>query len=80
MTVKAVAAQLEWSSSKISRFETTKITVTSVDLKALLEVYGIDNAQHRERLITLAHESRETPWWNQWASRPRRSESGRTNR
>ncbi len=65
MTVKAVAAQLEWSSSKISRFETTKITVTSVDLKALLEVYGIDNAQHRERLITLARESRETPWWNQ---------------
>jgi transcriptional regulator with XRE-family HTH domain len=63
MTVEAVAKELDWSPSKVSRIETTAIKVGMVDLRALLDVYGITDQERRAGLLELGKESRETAWW-----------------
>jgi len=63
LTVEQVAKELDWSPSKVSRIETTAIKVGMVDLRALLDVYEITDKVHREGMLALGKESRETGWW-----------------
>jgi transcriptional regulator with XRE-family HTH domain len=56
LTGDQVAHRLGWSGSKISRIELNRIGVKLVDLKKLLDLYGVSPA-HRDELQALATES-----------------------
>jgi transcriptional regulator with XRE-family HTH domain len=61
-----VAAQLEWSPSKISRIETAKTGAKISDVRKLLDLYGVEDT-HREELITLAREAERKGWWEAYS-------------
>ncbi len=57
MPREAAAQELECDVSKISRMETGKLTLQAAGVRALLDLYGIDDEQ-RERILGLAREAR----------------------
>ncbi len=58
----AVARELGWSDSKLSRIETARNGVSAEDLDRLCEIYAVA-AGVRERLSELARQSRQRAWW-----------------
>lgn len=66
LTIEQVAERLEWSPGKVSKIENARVSVLPRDARKLLEVYGILDGQERELLLTLARESRERGWWQQY--------------
>jgi transcriptional regulator with XRE-family HTH domain len=67
LTIDDVAARLEWSTAKISRIENARTSVLPRDVKFLLTTYGMDEqAEAWEVLVTLARESRQKGWWQQY--------------
>ena len=66
MSLDAVAKELGWSTSKVSRIESAKIAVTPADVRALL---GVLDALSEEvkTLVSLASEDRQPGWWRQYA-------------
>jgi transcriptional regulator with XRE-family HTH domain len=63
LTQEQVAAELEWSPSKLIRVEGGRSSITKVDLDALLTRYGVTSESTRERLQLLNRGSRERGWW-----------------
>jgi transcriptional regulator with XRE-family HTH domain len=63
MTQEAVAAAMDWSLSKLIRIETGRVSVSTNDVKALLELYGILDGEEREQFVDLARLARKKPWW-----------------
>jgi hypothetical protein len=61
-----VAEALEWSSGKVSKIENARVSVLPRDARRLLDTYGVTEGQERELLLTLARESRERGWWQQY--------------
>jgi transcriptional regulator with XRE-family HTH domain len=66
LTIEQVAEQLEWSAGKVSKIENARVSVLPRDARKLLEVYGITEGDERELLLTLAKQSRERGWWQQY--------------
>jgi transcriptional regulator with XRE-family HTH domain len=66
LTIEQVAETLEWSPGKVSKIENARVSVLPRDARKLLDVYGITDGQERELLLTLARESRERGWWQQY--------------
>jgi transcriptional regulator with XRE-family HTH domain len=66
LTQEAVAADLEWSPSKLIRVEGGQSKITKVDLDALLTKYGVTSESHRERLQALNRGAREKAWWDHY--------------
>jgi transcriptional regulator with XRE-family HTH domain len=66
LTQELVAAQLEWSPSKLIRVEGGKSSITKVDLDALLARYGVTSESTRERLQLLNRGARERGWWDNY--------------
>ena len=66
LTQEQVAAQLEWSPSKLIRVEGGRSSITKVDLDALLIKYGVTSESTRERLQLLNRGSRERGWWEKY--------------
>ncbi|MFJ7219431.1 helix-turn-helix domain-containing protein [Amycolatopsis sp. NPDC098790] len=64
LTQKQVAADLEWSLSKVIRIEGGTVGLSITDLKALLARYGVVDLAVIERLSDAARESREKAWWD----------------
>ena len=62
LTQEQVAAQLEWSPSKLIRVEGGRSSITKVDLDALLIKYGVTSESTRERLQFLNRGSRDRGW------------------
>ncbi len=64
MTQEQVSREMDWSLSKLIRIETGAVGVSTVDLKALLRLYGVDDPQQVKELTRLARASRRRPdWW-----------------
>jgi transcriptional regulator with XRE-family HTH domain len=57
------AEQLSCYPSKVSRIESGKSPVRPLDLKALLDLYGVNDEAEREGWLSIARESRERRWW-----------------
>jgi transcriptional regulator with XRE-family HTH domain len=55
-TGEDIAERLGWSTSKLSRIETSKSGIKQDDLRALLDLYSLDEA-HRSEVLALARES-----------------------
>jgi transcriptional regulator with XRE-family HTH domain len=66
MSLEAVAQELGWSTSKVSRIELAKIAVTPADVRALLGVLDA-LSDEVETLVSLASEDRQPGWWRQYA-------------
>lgn len=64
LTQEQVAADLDWSPSKLIRVEGGRSSVTKVDLDALLTRYGVTSESQRERLHALNRGAREPRWWD----------------
>jgi transcriptional regulator with XRE-family HTH domain len=66
LTIDQVAETLEWSSGKISKIENARVSVLPRDARHLLNVYGVTEGPERDLLVSLARESRERGWWQQY--------------
>ena len=66
LTQEQVAAQLEWSPSKLIRVEGGRSAITKVDLDALLDRYGVTSESTRERLQALNRGARGRGWWDKY--------------
>ncbi|MGH4010903.1 MAG: helix-turn-helix domain-containing protein [Pseudonocardiaceae bacterium] len=63
LTVRAAAAQLEWSEAKIWRIETGQTALRSFDVEAMCRIYGAP-ADLTEGLMGLAKETKARGWWH----------------
>jgi transcriptional regulator with XRE-family HTH domain len=69
LTIDEVAAMLELSPSTISRMETAQVGVRARDVRGLLEIYKVTDAQ-RDELLELARKGRQRPWWYEFREFP----------
>lgn len=63
LTQKDVAQAMDWSTSKLIRIETGTVNISTNDLRALLNLYGMP-MDRTKSLIELAKAAREMPRWN----------------
>lgn len=66
LTQENVSRHFEWHAAKVTRIETARVAVTPRDVKDLLALYGVDDSEYREALMTLARQSREKTWWTDY--------------
>ena len=62
LTAVAVANQLDWQPSRLSRMETGQQGIQVEDVAALLVVYGV-TGEERRRLLGMVERARDTGWW-----------------
>jgi transcriptional regulator with XRE-family HTH domain len=63
LTVDQVAERLLCSPSKVSRMETGHGAATPRDIRDLCDLYAVTEGE-RERMMRLAHESKQQGWWH----------------
>jgi transcriptional regulator with XRE-family HTH domain len=68
-TIEDVAEKLEISPSTVSRMETAQVGVRPRDLRFLLDMYEITDAE-RDQLLQIARERRQQQWWQEYADLP----------
>jgi transcriptional regulator with XRE-family HTH domain len=66
LTVEQVAERLLCSPSKVSRMETGHRNATLRDVRDLCDLYGVTDPPERDRLMTLAKESKQQGWWQSY--------------
>ncbi|SDX91303.1 Helix-turn-helix domain-containing protein [Micromonospora pattaloongensis] len=66
MTQEQVAAAMDWSLSKVIRIEAGSVSVSTNDLKALLQHYRLTDPRQVAELVELARASRRRAWWSQY--------------
>ena len=62
LTLEQAAERLEFSTAKLSRIENAQVSVTALDVRGMLEIYGAD-PKLRDVLIQMAREARQKGWW-----------------
>lgn len=62
LTQQAAAQALDWHPSKIIRIESGAVGITATDLRALLDVYRVDDSDRVAELVELARGSRKQTW------------------
>ncbi|HEY0700318.1 MAG TPA: helix-turn-helix transcriptional regulator [Micromonospora sp.] len=67
LTGAAVARQLGWEPSKLSRMETGQQGIRVEEAAALLVVYGVIG-EERKRLLGMAERARERGWWETYGT------------
>src|SRR5260370_35935731 len=65
LSVEDVAAQMEWSLSKLYRIERAGQGVSVSDVRHLLEIYKVSNDRHEE-VLALVREARQRGWWHSY--------------
>lgn len=64
LTQRDVARAMDWSLSKLIRIETGTVGITTNDLRALLNHYGIRDQERIDALLETARKARERSWWS----------------
>jgi transcriptional regulator with XRE-family HTH domain len=67
LTIDQVAEQLDCSASKISRLETGQTGSSPRDVRDMLALYRVGDAE-LEELLTVARETRQRGWWQPYGS------------
>lgn len=65
MTVRAAAAELEWSEPKIWRIETGQTAMRSHDVDLICRIYGV-SPELTTALVGLAKETKSRGWWHSY--------------
>jgi transcriptional regulator with XRE-family HTH domain len=68
-TIEEVAEKLEMSASTVSRIETAQVGVRPRDLRLLLDIYEVTEAE-RDQLLQIARERRQPHWWQEYVDLP----------
>lgn len=63
MTQDQVAIAMDWSLSKVIRIESGSVSISTNDLRALLDLYRVTEPALRDELVGLARAARRPPWW-----------------
>ncbi|MFI9332076.1 helix-turn-helix domain-containing protein [Kitasatospora sp. NPDC052868] len=66
LTIAQSARQLVCAESKISRIEAAQSGIRLVDLRLLLDLYGV-TGETRSRLEALSREGRQRGWWDRYS-------------
>jgi transcriptional regulator with XRE-family HTH domain len=66
LTQEQVASTLDWSLSKLIRIESGSVGISPIDLRVLLQVYGVEDHARVGELLELARGARERPWWSRY--------------
>jgi transcriptional regulator with XRE-family HTH domain len=66
LTVEQVAERLLCSPSKVSRMETGQGIATARDIRDLCDLYEVTDTAERDRMMTLARESKRRAWWQSY--------------
>lgn len=64
LTAEQVGEELSCHASKIGRIENGRSGVRLLDLKAMLDLYGVTDRTTRDQLIGLAKEGKKRGWWH----------------
>ncbi|WP_037957141.1 helix-turn-helix domain-containing protein [Streptomyces sulphureus] len=65
------AAQLKWSTSKLSRIEGGRTAPIPADVSRMLDLYGVEEgSEERKRLTVLTKEARKKGWWQLYSDIP----------
>ncbi|MFI0447600.1 helix-turn-helix domain-containing protein [Actinomadura sp. 6N118] len=67
LTGDDVAAELSWSTAKVSRIENARTGARISDVRRLLRLYEV-NGPHHDELIALAEDAAEKGWWEAFPS------------
>src|SRR5262245_44621957 len=70
LTTEGVGLQLDCSPSTISRIEGGKVGVRRSILEKLLEIYELDDPEHRDTLIALARQGKQRGWFARFGDLP----------
>jgi transcriptional regulator with XRE-family HTH domain len=63
LLLEHAAKELGCHPGKISRIESARSGIRQLDLRVLLDLYGINDERSREGWLTLARENRSQRWW-----------------
>ena len=63
LTQDQVAAAMDWSLSKVIRIENGTVSISTNDLRVLLNLYQIQDRPRVDDLVELARASRQPSWW-----------------
>ncbi|WP_319207135.1 helix-turn-helix transcriptional regulator [Streptomyces sp. ME02-8801-2C] len=63
LLLEDAAEQLSCHAAKVSRIESGRSGIRQLDLKALLDLYGVKDPAERDGWLALARESRRQRWW-----------------
>lgn len=64
LTQEQVAAEMDWSLSKVIRIEKGDVSISTNDMRALLSLYGVTDRARVHEMIELARTSRQKAWWH----------------
>ena len=67
LTQEKVAAEMDWSLSKIIRIENGEVSIAINDLRAVLPYYGISDSRHVDELLDLARAAKQRSWWSRFS-------------
>ena len=70
LTTEDVGLQLDCSPSTISRMEGGKVGIRRSTLEQMLDIYELDDQEHRETLIALAKEGKRRGWFARYGDLP----------
>ncbi|HEX5542805.1 MAG TPA: helix-turn-helix transcriptional regulator [Micromonospora sp.] len=63
LTQEQVAATMDWSLSKLIRIEAGTVSISTNDLKALLQLYRITDPVQVSEFVEIARVARRRAWW-----------------
>lgn len=63
-TQEQVAAEMDWSLSKLLRIEAASSVLRANELRRLLSLYGVTEAERVDSLLALARAAGERSWWS----------------
>lgn len=66
LTQEQAAEAMDWSLSKLIRIEAGTVSISTNDLKALLQHYRVDDPDTVAELLALARLARQRGWWVQY--------------
>lgn len=66
LTQDQVAEAMDWSLSKVIRIENGSVSISTNDLKAILQYYKITDSERVEDLIAIGRVARERSWWSEY--------------
>lgn len=70
LTQDAAAEALRCSVRKIQHIEAGRVKISHADLTTLVDTYGLDDDEQRQRLIDLREEARSQNWWAKYGKLP----------
>ncbi|MBW1601629.1 helix-turn-helix domain-containing protein [Streptomyces sp. JJ66] len=67
VSMEEAAQRIDGDKPKISRIENGRMSAKRLEVEALLELYGVTDAQTVNALTTLSRQTRKKGWWQQYS-------------